>query len=93
MKISHYPSARKYQFFPSHPIWIDVSENGATDGNPTYDSDVNIFQHQVQLRSIFGGIVSKLIQDPVSAGSDEATHTNLTSPEAGQSFGSVSGIS
>ena len=65
MKISRYPSARKYQFFPSHSIWFNVSGNVVTGENSAYDGDANVFQHQVQIRSISGGVVAKVIQDVV----------------------------
>jgi len=62
MKISRSPSARKCQPFLLHSICFDVSENDVTGGGAAYDSDADVFQHQIQLWSIFRSIVAEMVQ-------------------------------
>ena len=44
----------------------------ASHNDPTYDGDVNVFQHQFQLRPVFRGVVTEVLQIIASTSSEFA---------------------
>ena len=66
---------------------FDFSENDVTGGNPTHNSDTDIFQHQIQLWSIFRGIIAKMVQYIADLGSRPTNSHKLDFSRGGPFLG------